>query len=340
MTRSFDRKFLSLGTIARTMLLWALLVCWAASMQSCFGDSIEGEGMGRFETQEATVTAMSSGEVTQLNVAEGQLVDRGMVVGMIENTQLLMQRNQLHSSLQEIEANRMMAAHHESSKQQLEDLKNQAASLRQQIADVQNEKAHYEEMYENGIVSREQVEGFDIRLDVLMRQLGVLDEQIANTVLPEEEGHYMSHEDAELRANELEAQISQIDQQLTSIQITCPIKGTITQTFAKMGDYVEPGKELFKLADLSKMTLRVYVSESFLDQLKLGSKVRVAAETGEGNPAIYDGIVMWVSANAEFASNKPSAQGNPEGGMHAVKIEVENDGRISIGTKGRVLLEE
>ncbi len=341
MIRSCDHTLHHLRSIVTTMLLWAVVVWWAVSLQSCESNSIEGEGMGRFETDVATVSAMSSGELTQLNVTEGQMVERGMIVGMIENTQLLMQRDQLHSSLQQIEADRrIVAARKESAKRHLEDLEHQASSLRQQIVEVQQEKAHYEEMFDKGIVSREQVEGFDIRLDVLTRQLGILEEQIASTVLPEEDSRTTSREDAEIRANELEAQLSQIDQQLTGIQVTCPIKGTIIETYAKMGDYVEAGKQLFKLADMSKMTLRAYVSASFLDQLKLGSKVRVAADTGVGNPIEYEGIVMWISANAEFASNKSSAKGNPEGGMHAVKIEVVNDGRINIGMKGRVLLEE
>lgn len=339
MRRSCIFSFLSYAIIPLKVLWWASL-CLLVIFTSCTNNDIEGEGIGHFETKEAMVTAMSSGELTQFSVAEGQMVEQGMVVGMIENTQLLMQRDQLHSSLQELESERrLVAARNESAKQRLEELEKQATSIRQQITDVQQEKSHYEELYEQGVVARNQVEAFDIRLDMLTRQLGALEEQIANTVLPEDNHHSLSQEDAEIRANELEMQLAHVDQQLTGIQVACPITGTIIEKFANLGDYVSAGKQLFRVADLRKMTLRAYISAPFLDQVRLGQKVKVAVETGGGPPPLYDGVVMWISANAEFASTKPSREGE-EGRMHAVKISVENDGKISIGMKGRILLEE
>ncbi len=319
---------------------WVALLLLALVGQGCADKDIEGEGMGRFEANEATVTALSSGELTQWNVTEGQQVERGMVLGMIENTQLLMQREELHSSLQQLESDRrMVSARKESAKQRLEDLEKQAASLRQQIAEVQAEKAHYEELFEKGVVARNQVDAFDVRLDVLTRQLALLDEQIGSTVVTEEESSGLPQGEAELRAKELETQLAQIDNQLTGIQVATPITGTIIEKHVQLGDYVNAGKELFRVADLTKMTLRAHMSESSLDQVKLGQKVQVSVDTGVGNPPVYEGIVMWVSANSEFASNKPAAQPG-EDAMHAVKIKVVNDGRISIGMKGRVMLEE
>ena len=320
---------------------WALWLClMVMATLSCTDNHLEGEGMGRFETDEATVAAMSSGQLTQLNVTEGQQVERGMVVGMIENQQLLMQRDELHSSLQQIENDRrMVAARQESARQRLAALEKQASVLRGQIADVEQEKIHYEELYEQGVVARNQVEAFDIRLDMLTRQLGIVEEQIAGTVVSDDEHRSLSTEDADLRASELSAQIAQIDQQLTGIAVSCPITGTVVEKKAATGDYVTAGHPLFRLADLRRMTLRAYLSASLLDKVKLGSRVKVAVETGIGNPAIYEGVVMWVSANAEFASTRPSADGSV-GGMHAVKIQVENDGRIDIGMRGRVVFED
>ncbi len=323
-------------------LLAAMLVVIAIG---CAKESDSDEGMGRFETDEATVIAMASGELQQFGVTEGQQLRQGMIVGLIENTQLLAQREELRSTLEELENNRQMAiSQGELARRRLDDLQKQATSLRQQIAEVQGEKEHYEELYEKGVVARNQVEAFDTRLDMLEKQLMQIEEQIGNTVVTDEGSHSMSSEDAAQRSAELQTQLTQLDQQLTGIQVTVPITGTVVEKNAGEGDYVTAGTPLFKMADLSRMTLRAYLSSESASQLKIGQKVKVAAETGLAMPREYDGIVTWISQQAEFGS-KPSTgnQGStPQAandGLHAVKVEVVNDGQIAIGMRGRIVLE-
>ena len=313
----------------------------------CAKESDSDEGMGRFETDEATVIAMASGELQQFGVTEGQQLRQGMIVGLIENTQLLAQREELRSTLEELENNRQMAiSQGELARRRLDDLQKQATSLRQQIAEVQGEKVHYEELYEKGVVARNQVEAFDTRLDMLEKQLMQIEEQIGNTVMTDEGSHGISPEDAAQRSAELQTRLTQLDQQLTGIQVTAPITGTVVEKNAGEGDYVTAGTPLFKMADLSRMTLRAYLSSESAAQLKIGQKVKVAAETGLATPREYDGIVTWVSQQAEFGS-RPS-KGNSQGatpqaaddGLHAVKVEVVNDGQIAIGMRGRIVLED
>ena len=320
--------------------VWLMVGVMMTSICGCSTEKDENDGMGHFETDEATITAMASGELTLLNVAKGQMVEKGMIVGMIENTQLLMQREELRSSLEQLEADQQLSiARNESARRKLEDLEKQATSFRQQIADVENEKEHYAELYEKGVVARNQVEAFDIRLDMLHKQLALIEEQIGNTVISDDDNRHISSDDATLRSSELRSQIAQIDNQLTGIHVSSPITGTVIEKTAEMGDQVSAGMPLFKVADLSKMTLRAYLSSKTTEQLNLGQKVKVAVETSIGNPRLYDGIVMWISQNAEF-SGKPTSDGNVDDAMHAVKVSVINDGKITIGMKGRLIVEE
>ena len=138
----------------------------------------------------------------------------------------------------------------------------------------------------------------------------------------------------------------QLDQQLTGIQVTIPINGTVVEKKAEEGDYITAGTTLFKIANLSKMTLRAYLSSEKSSQLKIGQRVKVAVETGIGSPREYNGIVTWISQQAEFGG-KPTATSTAQGttqiltdGLHAVKVEVVNDGQIDIGMRGRIVLED
>lgn len=345
MTRSFITHRMTQTRLQQLCrLLVALLVAIAIG---CAKESNTDDGMGRFETDEATVIAMSSGELQQFGVAEGQQLQQGMIVGLIESTQLLAQREELRSALAEMENNRQMAiSQGEMARRRLTDLQKQASALRQQIVEVEGEKAHYEELYEKGVVARNQVEAFDTRLDLLEKQLMQIEEQIGNTVVTEEGNHGMSPDDAAQRSAELQTQLTQLDQQLTGIQVTVPITGTVVEKKAEEGDYVTAGTPLFKMADLSRMTLRAYLSSESAAQLKIGQKVKVAAETGLATPREYDGIVTWISQQAEFGG-KPSKDNSQSttpqtdnDGLHAVKVEVVNDGQIAIGMRGRIVLED
>ena len=73
---------------------WLLAAILMAIFTGCAKESDADDGMGRFETDEATVIAMSSGELQQFGVAEGQQLQKGMIVGLIENTELLAQREE------------------------------------------------------------------------------------------------------------------------------------------------------------------------------------------------------------------------------------------------------
>ena len=335
-------------TKTRSRQLCRLLVAALVAIAiGCTKESDADDGMGRFETDEATVVAMASGELTVLNVAEGQLVERGMIVGMIENTELLAQREELRTTLQQLENDRQMAiTQDEMARRRLNDLQKQASALRQQITEVQNEQDHYAELYEKGVVARNQVEAFDTRLDMLEKQLAQIEEQIGSTVTTDEGSHGLSSDEAALRSDELQAQLSQLDQQLTGIQVTIPINGTVVEKKAEEGDYITAGTTLFKIANLSKMTLRAYLSSEKSSQLKIGQRVKVAVETGIGSPREYNGIVTWISQQAEFGG-KPTATSTAQGttqiltdGLHAVKVEVVNDGQIDIGMRGRIVLED
>ena len=46
-------------------------------------------------------------------------------------------------------------------------------------------------------------------------------------------------------------------------------------TYARKGEFVQPGQPLFRIANLDSLTLRAYVTEPQLTQLKIGQRVQV-----------------------------------------------------------------
>ncbi len=103
-----------------------------------------------------------------------------------------------------------------------------------------------------------------------------------------------------------------------------------------MVKYAEPnevtafGKPLYKIADLSTMLLRVYVSETQLADIKIGQEVTVKIDSGD-DMKNYNGIITWIASEAEFTPKIIQTKEERVNLVYAVKISVKNDGSLKIG---------
>ena len=104
------------------------------------------------------------------------------------------------------------------------------------------------------------------------------------------------------------------------------------------GEFVAVGKPLFKMADTRKMFLRAYVTSSQLQDMKVGRRVKVFADYGDGQRKEYGGTVVWISSRSEFTPKTILTDDERADLVYAVKIAVESDGYIKIGMYGEVKL--
>ena len=135
----------------------------------------------------------------------------------------------------------------------------------------------------------------------------------------------------------LDAQISQVQDQIDKSAIINPVKGTILMKLAEPSEVVNYGKPLYKIADISTMELRVYVSGDQLPNIKIGQLVRVLIDDGKNGFRELQGNVSWISSKAEFTPKIIQTKEERVNLVYAVKIRVANDGTIKIGMPGEVL---
>src|SRR5665647_321913 len=90
------------------------------------------------------------------------------------------------------------------------------------------------------------------QMDDINGQINVLDKQISAT-----------NTQFQMIASDMDVVKSQLDlfnEQLTKCRINSPIKGTVLETYLDTGELATPGKPVLKMADLSSLELKVYVS--------------------------------------------------------------------------------
>lgn len=289
-----------------------ILGTMAAWMTACENANPEYDATGVFETTEVIVSAQDNGEIMQLTIEEGSEVSPNELLGHIDTIQLSLKRQQLTANLSATESRKLNA-------------NKQLASLRQQIANLKTEQSRYEKLVKANAASQKQLDEINYNLEVLQKQLSATSEQIGcnNNSLSEQSAG-------------IAAQVAQIDKQMEDCLITSPIKGIILSKYTEQGEYVTPGRALFKVGDISDMKLRAYVSAPQLTSLQIGQKVKVFADFGDTDRKEYEGTVTWISDEAEFTPKTIQTRNERSNLVYAIKIAVKNDGTIKRGMYGDV----
>jgi len=120
--------------------------------------------------------------------------------------------------------------------------------------------------------------------------------------------------------------------------IVNPVNGTVITKYAEAGEVTSSGKALYKIADLSELNLRAYVTGVQLPTIKLGQQVKVLIDQGEKKYKEYTGNIIWISDKAEFTPKTIQTKEERANLVYAIKVKVKNDGFLKIGMYGEVKL--
>lgn len=267
--------------------------------------------MGTFEATEIIVSAEQTGKLMYFDAEEGAELTKGEQVGLIDTVQLQLRAMQLGVT-KEVYAS------------QRPDINKQIAVTRQQLEKAELEVKRYSALVRDNAANRKQLEDAESSVRVLRRQLDAQMSQLNNTT-----GSLNRQMDA------AEIERWQVVDQLRKCRITSPISGTVLEKYAEAGEYAVPGKPLFKIADVSDMTLRTYVTALQLTSLKIGQQVRVYADLGEDDSREYKGVIEWIADKAEFTPKTIQTRDERANLVYAVKVKVKNtDGMLKIGMYG------
>ena len=281
------------------------------SLVACSKGGMEHDAMGTFEATEIIVSAEQTGKLMYFDAEEGAELTKGEQVGLIDTVQLQLRAMQLGVT-KEVYAS------------QRPDINKQIAVTRQQLEKAELEVKRYSALVRDNAANRKQLEDAESSVRVLRRQLDAQMSQLNNTT-----GSLNRQMDA------AEIERWQVVDQLRKCRITSPISGTVLEKYAEAGEYAVPGKPLFKIADVSDMTLRTYVTALQLTSLKIGQQVRVYADLGEDDSREYKGVIEWIADKAEFTPKTIQTRDERANLVYAVKVKVKNtDGMLKIGMYG------
>jgi HlyD family secretion protein len=127
-----------------------------------------------------------------------------------------------------------------------------------------------------------------------------------------------------------------VQDQIDKCTVVNPITGTVLAKLVQPHEIVGPGKPLYKLADLTQIYLKAYISEPQLGQVKLAQQVNVQIDLGAGVED-HSGTISWISSEAEFTPKIIQTKEERVNLVYAIKVRVENlQGVLKLGMPGEV----
>lgn len=289
-----------------------VLASMTLMMAACGNSGKEFDATGTFEATETTVFAEQNGVLLNFSVSEGENIETGAEVGLIDTTQIWLKIQQLRATKEVYQS-------------QKPDMEAQIATTRQQLTKAQQEQQRYKELVADGAAPSKLLDDAMSQVQVLRKQLIAQQSALATNI-----------RSLDMQMAATDVQVELLYDQLRKCHVVTPTKGTVLEKYAERGEFVVIGKPLFKIADIQDMYMRAYITSVQLQNIKLGQKVKVFADYGNRQKKEYDGIILWISARSEFTPKTILTDDERAELVYAVKVAIKNDGFAKIGMYGEV----
>ncbi len=289
-----------------------LLTAVTALLTACNDNKVSFDASGSFEAEETIISSEATGTIKQFNIEEGQTLGAGQEIGYIDSLQLYLKKKQLEAQITAILGKKP-------------NIPVQLSALQEQLKTTERERTRVANLVKGDAATPKQLDDINAQIEVLKKQieaqqstLSISSEGLSKDIVP------------------LQVQVEQLNDQLAKCKIINPANGTVLAKYAEANEMTTTGKPLYKIADLSNIILRAYITSNQLTQIKLNQKVKVLTDDGKGGYKETEGTVTWINDKAEFTPKTIQTKDERANMVYDVKIKVKNDGSYKVGMYGEI----
>jgi HlyD family secretion protein len=275
---------------------------------ACNNNNAESDAYGNFEAIEVMLAAETSGKIIHMPFFEGDVVENQSLLCIVDTNVQVLQLEELIARQKAVET-------------QILNARSAVDVLLAEKAIVDLDFKRIENMHNDGAATKKQYDDLAGRRQVIQKRI---------------ESAHIQVRSVEAELNVLKAKLNILKDQLRRCHIYSPVSGTILEKFREEGELIAQGQALWKVADLSTVYLRAFVSGKQLPEVKIGQDVEVRFDLNEKKNQLVPGVVSWISSSAEFTPKIIQTKEERVDLVYAIKVRVPNDGRIKIGMPGEV----
>jgi HlyD family secretion protein len=292
--------------MVKNFILFALVLLVCSCSEK---DSARISGSGTIEATEVIVSAAATGEIIRLGTDEGLSLAAGDTLAVIDHEKTLIQFESTVAALRELDISYQMAQKDKETAQlQFDNQEKKYRRMKALLAKESTTQQQYDDSYTAYEIAQTQ-------LQVSSNQLELI----------------------HAKREQLVAQNRLLQTQVEDASIIAPLSGVVLKKYHERGEFVVPGTALFRIADLAKVWLKIYISEVQLGHVTLNQKADILIDSFPDQP--FTGRVVWISPKAEFTPKNVQTQEARLDLVYAVKIEAENPGqKLKIGMPADVAI--
>jgi HlyD family secretion protein len=284
----------------------SLIIIAAIMLAGCKNKSDQPDAYGNFEATEVIVSAETGGRILQFTPVEGTDIEKGAEIALIDTTLFHLQKAEINAGMKSVIS-------------RIGSISAQNDILDQQISNLNVNIARIENMLKDDAATKKQYDDLAGQVAVLRKQIAANNTQ--KTSVAAELSVYQSKK-------------ATLNEQITRSSVKSPLKGTIIEKYSEAGEMTAAGKPLVKIADLSIIKLKVYVSGAQLGSLKLGQQCKIRTDNGKKGYNTFGGTISYISGKAEFTPKIIQTKEERVTFVYAVTINVNNNGTLKSGMPG------
>ncbi len=284
----------------------------------------EMRGVGAITAvREATLSAKIAGQIARMPLLKNRSVRAGEVLATLESSDLLAQRREAAAAMAEAEAALQAMAGGSIPASMAQDERVVADGR----ARLDNARRIYErrlQLYADGGISQKDLDASRLDVTTAENELRLAERtlQLRRSTL-----NATDEQGASARLAMARQRLAYADAQLGYATIRAPFAGIIIDQYQFQGDFITPGTNLLKIADLSRLIVKVAVSDVVANSIAQGDIARVTP-SDEPASAIRASVRLVsrgedpLSRTAEVWIELPGSNGGPRpGGSAEVVLE-------------------
>ncbi len=291
---------MNMNKLIKNTILFSI---FTLAITSCKEDKNTSDAFGNFDVNETIISAEAAGRLETFTIKEGQLLKVGQVIGSIDSTSLVLQRNEIKANKKTITA-------------KLTAINAEIKVLKVQLSVIEKEHVRVLKLIESDVATQKQKDDIEGNIKIIKSKINA-----ANAQKPA----------VTAQLTVIDANLAKVDYLISKCIIINPIGGRVLTKLVEPYEIVGLGKPLYKIANTDKIYLKAFVTGTQVSGLKIGQKVAIIIDTPEGDYRSINGIINWISDEAEFTPKLIQTREERVSLVYAIKVGFENNAQLPSG---------
>ena len=252
---------------------------------------------GNVDIRQVSLAFEGSGRIKALNVQEGDRVQEGQVLAVLDTQALDIQSKQAQAQLvvQQQAVDEQDAG---TRPEEIAQAKAQVVSVQAQLDKATKDLQRYQALFNSTggkAISKQEIDGAQSNVNTAIASVK---ERQANLVLLEKGARKEDRTAAKAQVDVTKANLDLMQYKIAQSQLRSPVNAVVRARLQEVGDMTTAQKTVYTLALTNPKWVRVYANEVDLSEIKIGSTAQVIRDSKPSQP--IQGTIGYISSVAEF----------------------------------------